>query len=118
MLAFCSLLELGKVRSLTTLPISASSLEVSWQKPDIGDACVVSGYTISYRLINLDQCDEQSGPTMSTETTLTEIYITGLEGHSTYEISVRAEVGTVFSEYEIQTAQTEESGKLPFDKTV
>ena len=55
---------------------------------------------------------------MSTETTLTEIYITGLEGHSTYEISVRAEVGTVFSEYEIQTAQTEESGKLPFDKTV
>ena len=106
-----NLSELGKVRSLTALPISASSLEVSWQKPDIGASCKVSGYTISHRLIDLDQCDEQSGPAMSTETDLTHIYITGLEGHSTYGISVRAAVGNIFGEFEIQTAYTEESGQ-------
>ena len=84
---------------------------MSWQEPDKSDDCAVSVYTIRYRLTNLDQCEEQSGPAMSTETTLTEIYIIGLEGHSTYEISVRAEVGNVFSEFETETAQTEESGK-------
>ena len=74
--------------------------------------CDIFTYRASYRLINLDQCEQQSGPTMLKETTQTEVCITGLEGHSTYEISVRAEIGNVFGEFENQTAWTEESGKL------
>ena len=92
------------------------SFDVSWEEPAITHPCTISGYDVSSRLTELDQCEPQNGPWKSVDTTMTETTISELASHSSYEISVRAYSGTVFGESDIRSAKTDEDGECVYYK--
>ena len=107
-------LVFSEPENVPNIDISSSpvSFNVSWQEPAIRSPCTISGYSVSYRLTELDQCKLETGPLNSIDTLLTETTITGLESHSTYEISVAAYSGLVYGDSDAKSVKTDENGEF------
>ncbi|XP_072043279.1 uncharacterized protein [Amphiura filiformis] len=73
-----------EVQNINADAVSPSSVVISWDESH----CVITGYTIRYRLTRSDQCQEINGVVKEENTKETNITLLGLESHSTYSVSV------------------------------
>ena len=102
----CKFLVPGKVKSLDVTSRTTTTLDITWQEPDIRSPCLVECYEVAYKRVDPEKSGILVAPLTNVITNATQISLSELEVGSEYNISVTALSGTVSGQSDTMSATT------------